>query len=143
MATDNRTTEGGLAVRFNIVTDSNTAMMAQLRPVTWNTEVHVYPWGEYGDVTTTGPCGSCGEEVEVVESLGYYARRRYLFCSQACRAQHSNRLVSERGAWRREKVCVVCSKEFTAKRADTKTCSSACRQKAYRQRKKAATSTNA
>jgi len=36
-------------MRFNIVTDSNTATLAVFRPVTWNTEVKVYSWGEYGE----------------------------------------------------------------------------------------------
>ncbi len=35
----------------------------------------------------------------------------------------------------REKVCEVCSEEFTATRAHAKTCSPACKQKGYRQRK--------
>jgi len=38
----------------------------------------------------------------------------------------------------REKVCGVCGEEFTAKRVDAKTCSPACKQKAYRRRRAAA-----
>jgi predicted GIY-YIG superfamily endonuclease len=53
-----------------------------------------------------------------------------------------NRRRSESRQHLRQKVCEVCSKEFTATRAHTKTCSPACKQKAYRQRKKAAGSTN-
>jgi predicted nucleic acid-binding Zn ribbon protein len=36
------------------------------------------------------------------------------------------------------KVCEVCGEEFTATRRDQKTCSRACKQKAYRRRRKEA-----
>jgi len=35
-----------------------------------------------------------------------------------------------------EKTCEVCGEQFTATRRDAKTCSPACKQKAYRQRQK-------
>ena len=123
-------------MRFNIVTDSNTATLAVFRPVTWNTEVKVYSWGEYGDATTTGPCGGCGMEVTVVEGLGQYARRLHLFCSERGRARHYNCLRSQQSVFSREKVCEVCQESFTATRRDAKTCSAACKQKAYRLRQR-------
>jgi hypothetical protein len=67
---------------------------------------------------------------------------RRTFCSEACghayRDQLRNQRRKERGAVEREKVCEVCGKEFTASRKDTKTCSQACKQRAYRQRKREA-----
>jgi hypothetical protein len=64
------------------------------------------------------------------------------FCSDPCgRTYHSqlhNRLRNERGAEEREKVCETCGERFTATRRDQKNCSTACKQKAYRYRKKQA-----
>jgi hypothetical protein len=42
----------------------------------------------------------------------------------------------EKRAEERKKVCEVCGEEFTATRRDAKTCSKACKQKAYRWRNK-------
>lgn len=101
-------------------------------------------------------CGSCSPEwlspgrEEVVTQLCARCERpmvyqltastmRRTFCCEACgRAYHDqlrNQRRKERGAVERGKVCEVCGKEFTAPRKDTKTCSSSCRQRAYRQRK--------
>lgn len=43
-----------------------------------------------------------------------------------------------RDAVAREKVCEVCEEPFTATRRDAKTCSPACKQKAYRERRRKA-----
>jgi hypothetical protein len=83
------------------------------------------------------PCSTC--ERPVVYELtrrAYY--RRQVFCSYRCQYTYNNRRRSRRRQRRREKVCEVCSIEFTAKRADAKTCSAACKQKAYRTRAKLA-----
>ena len=58
------------------------------------------------------------------------------FCSDTCGRAYHNQLRKEKRAEGRQKVCKICGKDFTAAREDTKTCSPACRQKAYRQRKK-------
>ena len=76
------------------------------------------------------PCDACGRKV---------ARRR--FCNWHCRAHYYNapaaaRRKAERLKARQGKVCEQCGKTFTATRSDQKTCSPACRQKAYRERKK-------
>jgi len=101
-------------------------------------------------------CGSCAPEwlsldrEDVVTQLCAYCERpmvsrlqlsnmRRTFCSDSCqRAYRNQRRKEERAEWHK-KVCEVCGKEFTATRRDAKTCSGgACKQKAYRQRKKEA-----
>jgi hypothetical protein len=76
-----------------------------------------------------GTCGACSRTV--FKKTRY--TRRHFFCSRKCeQAYWSLRRRKEMS----EKTCEVCSKGFTAKRSDAKTCSAACKQKAYRQRKK-------
>jgi len=68
----------------------------------------------------TKRCGGCAR---TVHSAGH---RR--FCSRACASR-------ARRAWRREgKRCVVCHDYLTPTRSDARYCSSACRQRGYRQR---------
>jgi predicted nucleic acid-binding Zn ribbon protein len=117
------------------VTDNQTANVAVVRPVTWETKFHTYSFDGYCEVTVSGPCDTCGRTVTVVEGAGQYFRRLHLFCSGRCRGLHYNHVRGERGARAREKVCGVCGEEFTAKRVDAKTCSPACKQKAYRRRR--------
>jgi hypothetical protein len=73
-------------------------------------------------------CERCERTVIVVTLTKYPGEdyERVIYCSAACRDARPGR----------EKVCEVCGEEFTA-RSDAKTCSSACRQKAYRQRRSA------
>jgi hypothetical protein len=79
------------------------------------------------------PCATC--ERPVVEKLTN--RRHYrFFCCYRCEYTYHNHRRSQRDEHLRQKVCEVCSKEFTATRAHTKTCSPACKQKAYRQRRR-------
>ena len=59
---------------------------------------------------------------------------RHRFCSDRCRWTYHNRRRHQRTAADRERVCEVCGNEFTATRRDAKTCSAACKQRAYRQR---------
>jgi hypothetical protein len=81
------------------------------------------------------PCETC--ERPVYKSRDN-VRRQYVVCCESCRSACYNRVRRERRAARfRSKVCEVCGKPFTATRSDTKTCTAACKQKAYRQRKKA------
>jgi len=77
-----------------------------------------------------GFCERCWRPVVVLTQTKYPGEdyERVIYCSDACRDARPER----------DKVCEVCSKEFTATRSHQKTCSSACRQKAYRERKKAA-----
>jgi hypothetical protein len=93
-------------------------------------------------------CATCTRPV-VVKKSGHDARRVAVpvpdkpgwyqataFCCERCRWAFYNTKRSERSARAREKVCEVCGEQFTATRRDAKTCSPACKQKAYRQRQK-------
>jgi hypothetical protein len=60
----------------------------------------------------------------------YKGKRRYHFCSEDCRRRYRN--LTRRTATH-QSTCEVCGSPFTSKRSDAKTCSDACRQKAYRQ----------
>ncbi len=79
-------------------------------------------------------CGGCGRPV-VFRSSGRDLRRRAVFCSERCRWTCYNHWRNERAARARRKVCEVCEEPFTASRQDARTCSAACKQKAYRRRK--------
>ncbi len=75
------------------------------------------------------PCDGCGRPVA-----------RHRFCNWHCCAHYYNapaaaRRKAQRLEARKGTTCEQCSKTFTPKRSDTKTCSAACKQKAYRQRK--------
>ncbi len=87
------------------------------KPSLWNTE--------YAN------CDTCNRTV-------YYPYRnidrRHLFCSEKCGRDHYNNVQREKRLRNRQKECDGCSKAFTAPRSDTKFCSTACKQKAYRQR---------
>ena len=76
------------------------------------------------------PCEGCGRKV--VGSR---------FCNFRCRAHYYNapaaaRRKAQRLEARQDMVCVQCGKTFTPRRSDAKTCSAACKQKAYRQRQR-------
>jgi hypothetical protein len=74
-------------------------------------------------------CGHC--ERPMVERLEFSKVPR-MFCSDPCRQAYHNQLRKEKRAEERKKVCEVCGEEFSATRQDQKTCSPACKQKAYR-----------
>ncbi len=88
------------------------------------------------DLLVDEPCGACGRPVVLRTTRGLYTRRRDVFCCERCRWTYYNGLRNERNARAREKVCEGCGEGFTATRRDAKTCSAACKQKAYRLRKK-------
>lgn len=79
-------------------------------------------------------CDTCERPVVWKSSRRDYYRR-HVFCSERCQWSYYNTARNERAAHAREKVCEVCNETFTAARRDAKTCSSACKQKAYRRRK--------
>ncbi len=78
------------------------------------------------------PCEVCSRPVVWLYRPDW---RRHSCCSERCSARLYNRPRDEASAQAREKVCGVCGEAFTATRADAKTCSPACRQKAYRLRR--------
>jgi hypothetical protein len=82
-----------------------------------------------------GTCGTCGRRVT---KESHKRHLTHFFCCERCEYAHYTRQRAKRRVAAREKVCEVCSKGFTASRKDAKTCSPACKQKAYREREKAA-----
>jgi hypothetical protein len=85
------------------------------------------------DDVVTQLCAHC--ERPMVSSLELSTLRR-TFCSDRCKEAYHDQLRKEKRAEVRKKVCEVCGEEFTASRRDAKTCSTGCKQKAYRRRKK-------
>jgi predicted nucleic acid-binding Zn ribbon protein len=84
---------------------------------------------------TPEPCAGCGRDVY----LGTTGRLGVV-CSERCRtrvfnAHHSAKRKARR-AQAREKTCEVCGEAFTASRRDAKTCSAACKQKVYREKRR-------
>lgn len=78
-------------------------------------------------------CDTCQRTVWL-PSTGRDRYRRHAFCSERCESLHYSRIQRERRLEARQKECETCGQEFIGGRRDAKTCSSACRQKAYRQR---------
>jgi hypothetical protein len=80
------------------------------------------------------PCEWCGAPVVLAWAS---ARRFRTFCDEHCKHSfynhhvHLHAAAEERG----NRPCPVCGRWFTASRKNVRTSSSACRQKAYRQRK--------
>jgi hypothetical protein len=87
------------------------------------------------------PCDTCERPVvyERTRRHGYYPGNR-VFCCYRCQYTYNNQRRSKRRQRLREKVCEVCGEEFTATRTHAKTCSGACKQKAYRRRQRKETS---
>ncbi len=85
------------------------------------------------------PCYWCERPVAMDHELFASRNRSGIFCCDRCRSKWHNRRNSAIRKRQRQrylaKTCEVCGEEFTATRVDTKTCSPACKQKGYRQRK--------
>ena len=81
------------------------------------------------------PCEGCGREVSIEFCLG--AGFKYWACSPSCWTRAVRLRKKAATQHTREKVCTVCGENFTAERSDAVTCSSPCRQKAYRRRARA------
>lgn len=105
--------------------------------------VSLGPWGSHRRMTpvcascftpqsdtirrfVTRPCEGCGRPVS-----SYSRVRRHWTCSERCeRRAYEQRRHPQAGAWQR--TCAVCGTAFVAARSDSRTCSHACRQRAYR-----------
>ena len=85
------------------------------------------------DDVLTQRCAMC--ERSMVYRLTSTALVR-TFCSKQCKNSYQAQLRKERRTEDREKVCEVCGQPFVATRRDAKMCSRACKQKAYRLRRK-------
>src|SRR5215469_16201654 len=85
---------------------------------------------EFARWIQSGPCEWCGRELHISGS-------RLHFCTRYC---HNARYVATRKAKRAEehpnrRACAVCGETFEPRQSNALTCSSACRQKAYRMRR--------
>ena len=75
-------------------------------------------------------CEACGRPMHQVWPFS----GRHHFCCLKCATKIYRQIAKHRKAIARRRTCPVCEQEFTPARNDARTCSSACRQKAYRQR---------
>lgn len=81
-----------------------------------------------------GPCEGCGRTVRLYRpGRGEAAARA---CSKECLKVHHRAVRREAASKPQKRPCAVCEKPFTPPRSDGQYCSSACRQRAYRQRQK-------
>jgi hypothetical protein len=80
-------------------------------------------------------CANCGRSVYFVSGYEDPPKSR-VYCCNDCKKADRNRRKSgsSRRVGPRTFNCEVCGEEFTSTRSDAKTCSSKCRQKAYRKR---------
>jgi hypothetical protein len=79
-------------------------------------------------------CDTCGRAV-VVEVRGSRSRR-HVFCCERCASRWHNEQRNQRARQARERTCPICGRAFVGSRRDASTCSPACRQKAFRLRRK-------
>lgn len=75
-----------------------------------------------------GACAHCHRPVHRVRGAGSR------FCCKRCQWLAASATRTARGAAGRAKACTICGRTFTAPRLDARTCSPACRQRAYRLR---------
>ena len=75
------------------------------------------------------PCEQCGRPVRIPQR---YKRER-IVCGKACQAVIFNAQSRMRRALG-PRPCAVCGQSFTPKRSDSRYCSVACKQSAYRRR---------
>jgi hypothetical protein len=91
---------------------------------------------DHWEVYESRECATCGRPVHNTDRRG----RRWVFCCDQCRAQHQSSrqaaVARERRAEARDvsRPCLECGEHFEPRRADSKYCSPACKQKAYRKR---------
>jgi hypothetical protein len=81
------------------------------------------------DRWTARPCAGCERPVY---------QQRYtpaVYCSERCRWQVANQARRVDRERHRQKRCAMCRNPFAATRRDSRYCSPACRQRAYRQRR--------
>lgn len=74
-------------------------------------------------------CAFCGKEMYT--DIGSY-NLGLKYCCDYCASREGTKVITERNKKLCDKICPVCGKGFTATRRDTKYCSKACKQMAYR-----------
>ncbi len=88
-------------------------------------------------VRLEGPPGE-PEAAYVARFWDDYHRRYAAFRNAYEKRRHAKRLPARRPTPTPDRTCEVCDSSLNGFRADARTCSSACRQKAYRERRDAA-----
>ena len=74
-------------------------------------------------------CAYCGKEIYAkIDSYNLGLK----YCCDYCASRAGMKAITERNREHLDKTCPVCGKAFTAARRDTKYCSKACKQMAYR-----------
>ena len=108
----------------------------------WRSKVLVGKWGKYwlsvvcrdcsrSKADPVDQCIQCGRGVGGRSSI----MRQHIYCSDHCDSLHHAAIQRQKRTDARGTCdCDSCGEAFTPKRADSKYCSSKCRQKAYRQR---------
>ncbi len=84
------------------------------------------------------PCEHCSRAV-INEDNGRRWYRKHTYCSEQCAEEHGSIILKSVRAQRRQQreyVCRVCDKPFKPSRRDALHCSSACRQRDYRNRQR-------
>lgn len=84
------------------------------------------------------PCEYCGRAVINVAN-GTSRRRKHTYCSEQCAKEHGSIVLKSVRAQRRQQreyFCGVCGHPFRPSRKDASHCSSACRQRDYRNRQR-------
>jgi hypothetical protein len=88
---------------------------------------------EYTDFRLPCPCEGCGRPVHQQADARF---RYHLFCCEKCeQAARATAARQRRSDARGTRSCETCGETFEPTRADSRFCSSACRQRAYRNRK--------
>jgi hypothetical protein len=113
----------------------------------WRGRISCYSWSTYSHLMTAlcdtcgrkrpawvrqRPCVTCGRDVIDLDTVGI--NRRHATCCEDCANEARYARRRDRLAKARQKVCPTCDSEFIGSRSDSKFCSNACRQRAYRQR---------
>jgi hypothetical protein len=85
-----------------------------------------------GSFHSPKPCEACGR---IVYNSRYW-RIKLVVCSERCRQKIYNSRKPHRKVQHRTIICQDCAKPFTAVRAHQRYCSAACKQSAYRKRRR-------
>ena len=100
---------------------------------------HVAPFcrkcpSKYSDYLPEQPCKHCGRGVVNLRNNWQYYRE-HTFCSQRCDYEY-RKTMNKQSRQLPQFVCRVCDKPFKPSRRDALHCSSACRQRDYRNRQR-------
>lgn len=90
--------------------------------------------GDQRNAWTARPCHQCARMC--YRPRNDWRTDSFHFCSDLCYGIHYRAPKLKAAAGERRKECTTCGAVFDASRRDAETCSSACRQKAYRQRRR-------